>query len=185
MYSSKVFQSNCLRLVGGYYPNEFNKQTIKSYYSIKNPITLIGLNGTRLNLEVSIKEFYLFNSLCLSYNKLSSVKTKEQISLLFLEIVNRVVDYPKFYYTLINYNLPDKVLVKDIVLKELLITFDLSLEDLVADDMLYWELGNWKLRGHSSLVMLFKYVNYLDLIVLDSKNDIINSLKNKSKLSKV
>lgn len=178
MYDNRVFQGNCLRLVGGAYDAQFNKQAIKSYYNIKSPITIIGLNGTRLNLEVTIKEFYLFNSLCLSYNKLVKVKTREQISLLFLEIVNRVIAYPKFYYTLINYNLPDKTLVKDIVLKELLITFDLCLEDLLPDDMLYWELGNWKLRGHSSLVMLFKYVNYLDLIVLDSKNDIVNCLKN-------
>lgn len=179
--NNRVFQSNCLRLLGGHYPDEFlhaHKQVIKNYYNITNPITLMGLNNSRLNLEVSIKEFYLFNSLCSSYDRLIKVKTKEQISLLFLEIVNRVVAYPKFYYTLINYNLPDKSLVKDIVLKELLITFDLCLEDLLPDDMLYWELGNWRLRGYSSLVTLFKYVNYLDLIVLDSKNDIVNCLKN-------
>jgi hypothetical protein len=124
--------------------------------------------------------------LCLDAKHLDKIKTKEDISLLFLNIVNRVVDYPKFYYTLINYNLPDKTLVKDNILKELLITFDLSLDDLLPDDMLYWELGNWKLRGHSSLVTLFKYVNYLDLIVLDSKNDIINCLKKiKVKISKL
>lgn len=189
---NKVFQLNCLRLFGGIYPDDFtflHRQTIKDHYGISSTITINGLNGTRLNLQTTIKEFYLFNSLCVSFKNVDAnkIKTKEEISLLFLEIINRVIAYPKFYYTLINYNIPDKVLVKDDILKELLITFDLSLEDLLLDDMLYFELGNWKLRGYSTFVALFKYVNYLDLIVLDSKNDIINCLKkskkNKNKLS--
>jgi hypothetical protein len=74
--------------------------------------------------------------------------------------------------------LPDKIFIKDVILKELLITFNLSLDEIVKDDMIYYELGSWKLRGYSSFVMLFKYINYLDLIVLDSKNQITNCLKN-------
>jgi hypothetical protein len=181
---SKVFQQNSLRLLGGVYPDNLtfsHKQTIKTFYGINatDTITLLGLNNTRLNLQVSIKEFYLFNSLCTTYKNITNkTKTKEELSLIFLEIINRVVAYPKFYYTLINYNLPDKIFIKDVILKELLITFNLSLDEIVKDDMIYYELGSWKLKGYSSFVMLFKYINYLDLIVLDSKNQITSCLKN-------
>ena len=139
---SRVFQQNSLRLLGGVYPDNLtfsHKQTIKTFYGINatDTITLLGLNNTRLNLQVSIKEFYLFNSLCTTYKNITNkTKTKEELSLIFLEIINRVVAYPKFYYTLINYNLPDKILIKDVILKELLITFNLSLDEIVKDDML-------------------------------------------------
>lgn len=176
-----VFQLNCLRLFGGEYPQKLNrslKQTIKAHYGINNPITFYGKNSSRLDLEKVIDEFYLFNSLCLSYNKNKQSYSKEELSLLFIEIVSRVIKYPKFYYTLINYNLPDKVYVKDIILNELLIMFDLSLEELIKDDLLYYELGKWKLKGHKSLVTFFKYVNYLDLIIIDNKQQIQDCLSN-------
>ena len=177
-----VFQQNCDRLFG---QDNFNldkdiRGRIKDHFDIKQQLTLTETNGARLNLEILIKEFYLFNSLCITYkNKLEkeSTITKEGISLICLEIVSRVLSYPKFYYTLMNYNLPDKVLVKDEILSELLLMFNLSLDDLVEDRFLYYELGSWKLRGYKSLYNLFKYVSYLDLIVFDSKEQIINSLK--------
>lgn len=178
-----VFQENCDRLFG---PDNINidkniRKRIKDYYHINEAITITGLNNTRLNLEVLIKDFYLFNSLCVTHkNKLQKkgILTKEDISLICLEIVSRVLSYPKFYYTLINYNLPDKVLIKDVILSELLLMFNLSLDDLVVDKFLYYELGNWKLRGYRSLYNLFKYINYMDLILFDNKEQIINSLKN-------
>ena len=65
---SRVFQQNSLRLLGGVYPDNLtfsHKQTIKTFYGINanDTITLLGLNNTRLNLQVSIKEFYLFKAL--------------------------------------------------------------------------------------------------------------------------
>lgn len=177
-----VFQLNCLRLVGGQYPIKLNKslkQIIKDHYEISQPITINGKNGTRLDLERVVDEFYLFCSLCLSYKDLVENKhifTREELSLLFLQIVGRVTKYPKFYYTLINYNLPDKVFIKDVILSELLIIFDLSLDELTQDDLIYYELSRWKLRGYKSLLAFFKYVNYLDLIVLDAKQQIQQSL---------
>lgn len=176
-----VFQLNSLRLLGGEYPVKLYKplkQTIKAHYGIKEPMTLYGKNGSRLDLEKTIQEFYLFNSLCISYKTIqkTNIYTKEEISLLFLEIVGRVTKYLKFYYTLINYNLPDKVIIKDVILKELLIMFDLSLDELIKDDLIYYEMGTWKLRGQKSLLVFFKYVNYLDLIIVDAKQQIQDSL---------
>jgi|NOAtaT_7_FD_contig_81_2500255_length_6699_multi_3_in_0_out_0_4 hypothetical protein len=175
-----VFQNNCLRLVGGEYPIKLYKpikQTIKSHYDINEPITLYGKNGSRLDLEKSVQEFYLFNSLCLSYKNINktTLYTKEEVSLLFLEIVGRLTKYLKFYYTLINYNLPDKVLIKDIILSELLIMFDISLDDLIKDDLIYYETGSWKLKGQKSLLIFFKYINYLDLLIVDAKQQIQDS----------
>lgn len=177
-----VFQENCDRLFG---QDNFNldkniRIRIKDHYSIREPITLTGINGSRLNLEILVKDFYLFNSLCITYKNSIDKKvsiTKEEMSLICLEIISRVLSYPKFYYTLMNYNLPDKVLIKDVILSELLLIFNLSLDHLVKDKFLYYETGNWKLRGYKSLYNLFKYVNYLDLVVFDCKEQIINSLK--------
>ena len=137
---SSVFQENCDRLFG---QDNFNldkniRIRIKHHFDIKQPMTLTDITGTRLNLEILIKEFYLFNSLCITYkNKLEkeSTITKEEISLICLEIVSRVLSYPKFYYTLMNYNLPDKVLVKDEILSELLLMFNLN-----------WQSKKWAAR---------------------------------------
>lgn len=176
------FQVNCDRLFGSdnYIISPQIKKRIKEFYNINSPITLTTISGTRLNLDVLVKEFYLFNSLCITYNdklKDGVSKTRQEVSLICLDIISRVLIYPKFYYTLMVYNLPDKVSIKDNILTELLIMFDISINDLVKDKFIYYELGGWKLRGYRSLFNMFKYVDYLDLIVFDSKEQIINSLK--------
>jgi hypothetical protein len=180
----REFQSNCLRLVGGQYPDTLAGNAsivIKNYYDITDAMTVVGSGGSRMNIQRTIKEFYLFNSMCVTYKNIlhdKRVRTKQEISLAFLEVVARVVRHPKFYYTLINYNLPDKGKIKPSILSELLIVFNLSIDDLLLDDMLYFdELGLWRLRGYMSFVNLFKYVNYLDLIVFDCKELIMSSLK--------
>jgi len=176
-----VFQEECLRIVGGQYVelDSNYKYIIRRHYDISEAINLNTLEGKRISLDLRIKELFLFNSACITYNnqlKDKSPKTNEEVSLIGLDIIGRVIRYPKFYYTLMNYNLPDKNYIKDEILFELLIMFDLDINDIKLDRFIYYEFDSWKLRGYRSLYNIFKLVNYLDLIVYDANEQISNCL---------
>ncbi len=181
MYKN-VFQQECIRIVGGEYiefvdPN--HKHIIKQHYGIKDSPKVFTLDGKSISFDLRIKDLFLYNSACITYNnKLidREPRSNEDISLIGLEIVGRVIRYPKFYYTLMNYNLPDKTYIKDEILSELLILFDLDLEDLKLDNYIYYELCRWNLRGYRSLFNLFRLVDYRDLIVYDANEQISNCL---------
>lgn len=180
MYTN-VFQQECIRIVGGTYVDldSTYKYIIKKHYGISDSPRIFTQDGKTISFDLRVKELFLYNSACITYkNKLIDKKpiTNEEISLVGLEVVGRVLRHPKFYYTLMNYNLPDKTYIKDEILSELLIMFDLDIDDLKLDNFIYYELSRWNLRGYKSLFNLFKLINYLDLIVYDANEQISNCL---------
>jgi hypothetical protein len=153
----KRFQTSCIHLLGQYkWPiDEHDKEIIRTFYAPKEHRT-----GVR-KLEHKIDELYLYCAVCATRREAQVGITDSQLC---LDIICKITDYPKYYYTLINYcSANQSNITNSDYVHQVAHVLCIDLEDVLVDGLLYKEEEYWQLYGYSSLVEVLRPITLVDL----------------------